>query len=306
MCRTKSSSDRRIVRAVRRALVLSGVLLAAIPAFAVGAGREVERELAFGLEAEGFDAAVYVSNNDGEVSATMTIGRGSQVAYYSTPAEVTAKRVTARFGRLGSLDFSFAPKRNGSVECTGSENGEAVFEGTFAFTGENGYVQIEASQAEGSFQVYPEPKNCTENRPLRRAARYHPFYSGEGATLGATAGSRAKGRMREVTVFDDGQRGPHAVFLFATLAEKYEGMTVARGVQMAARSRAFRWNLKQGTATLRPPAPFTGSATFTRHGHEGHGTWKGSLGMPIFGGEPVKLAGREFRAFIHKGVPQDE
>jgi hypothetical protein len=74
----------------------------------------------------------------------------------------------------------------------------------------------------------------------------------------------------------------------------------------AAGARAFRWNLETGTATLRPPAPFTGSATFTRHGHDGHGTWKGSLGMPIFGGESVELAGSAFRAFIHKGVPQDE
>jgi hypothetical protein len=92
----------------------------------------------------------------------------------------------------------------------------------------------------------------------------------------------------------------------ATLAEEREGMAVARGLQLTAGSDAFRWNLEKGTATLRPPAPFTGSATFTRHGHDGHGTWSGSLGMPILGGEPVELAGREFRAFIHKGVPQDE
>lgn len=30
------------------------------------------------------------------------------------------------------------------------------------------------------------------------------------------------------------------------------------------------------------------------------------LRMPILGGEPVQLAGGEFRAFIHKGVAQDE
>jgi hypothetical protein len=135
---------------------------------------------------------------------------------------------------------------------------------------------------------------------------YHPFYSNEGATLKARAGSRAKGRIREVGVFDEGGRGPHKVALYATLAEAREGMTVARGVQLAAGSGAFRWNLERGTATVRPPAPFTGSATFTRHGDDGHGTWKGSLGMPIFGGESVRLAGGEFRAFIHKGVPQDE
>ncbi len=303
---------------MRRALILAGMLFAGllvgVPAIAAGAGREVERELAFDLDAEGFGVNVFVSNNDGDVSATIFLSRGPQVAYYTAPAQVTAERVTARFGGLGELDYRFAPKRNGSVDCNGSEEGEAEFDGTFVFTGENGYVHIEAGHAEGSFQVYPEPRNCPRKRLARLAAPsrlsyavpYHPFYSEEGATLRARAGSRAKGRIREISVFDGGQHGPHKVAAFAILAEEREGMTAARGVQLAARSGAFRWNLERGTATLRPPAPFTGSAIFTRHGHDGHGTWKGSLGMPILGGESVELAGGEFRAFIHKGVPQDE
>jgi hypothetical protein len=295
---------------MRRALVLVGgsfaTLLVAFSALAAGAGREIERELAFDLDAEGFSAQVLVSNNDGDVNATLILNRGPQVAYYTTPAEVTSKRVTARFGGLGELDYGFAPKRNGNVDCNGAEEGEAMFGGTFDFTGENGYVHIEASHAEGSFQIYPEPKNCPQKRLARRAVRYHPTYSDEGATLHARAGSRAKKRIREVIVFDEGQHGPHKVVLFATLAEEREGMAVSRGVQLAVGSRAFSSNLEKGTATLRPPAPFTGSATFTRRGHDGHGTWKGSLDMPILGGEPVELAGSGFRSFLHKGVPQDE
>jgi hypothetical protein len=298
----------RIVRPMRRALVLAGVLFAgllvAVPALAAGAGREVERELAFGLEAEGFTVQVSVSNNDDDVDATIILNRGPQVAYYTAPAKVSAKRVTARFGTLGELDYRFAPKRKGSVDCNGSERGEAVFEGTFYFTGENGYVHIEAGHAEGSFQIYPEPKSCQRKRLARRVVPYHPSYSDEGATLQARADSRAEGMIREVYVFDEGQHGPHGVAVFGTLGEAREGMTVARGVQLTAGSGAFRWNLEKGTATLRPPAPFTGSATFTRYGHNGRGTWKGSLGMPILGGDPVKLAGAEFRSFIHKGVPQ--
>jgi hypothetical protein len=303
---------------MRRALVLAGVLFAgllvAAPALAAGAGREVERELAFGLDAEGFTVGVIVSNNDGDVTATIIVNRGPQIAYYTTPAKVTAERVTARFGSLGELDYRFTPKRNGSIDCIGSEEGEAEFDGTFVFTGENGYIHIEAGHAEGSFQIYPEPKNCPRKRLARRAVPsrpsyvvpYHPFYSDEGATLKARAGSRAKGRIREVAAFDAGGRGPHKIAVLATLAEKREGMTTARGVQLAAGAGAFHWNLERGTATLRPPAPFTGSAKFTRLGHDGHGTWRGSLDMPILGGESVELAGNEFRAYIHKGVPQDE
>ncbi|MGN6201428.1 MAG: hypothetical protein ACTHNY_03380 [Solirubrobacterales bacterium] len=298
---------------MRRNLTLAGIfvlgLLVAVPTLATGAGTEVERELVIGLDVEGFDAGIFVNNNDGDVSATLIVSRGAQVAYYSVPATVTADRVTARFGKLGALDFHFAPKPNGKVECTGSENGEAVFEGSFAFTGENGYVHIETDRTEGTYQVYPEPKTCTETRSPRgssvRPRTYHPTYSGDGVTLDAMAGSRRQGRAREISVFHDGSRGPQAAFLFAFLVERREGMSIARGVQTAAGAGAFRWNLKKGTASLRPPAPFTGSATF-RRGRSGPGTWRGSLGMPVLGGEPLRLAGREFRAVIHKGLPQDE
>jgi hypothetical protein len=298
-----------MVGSMRCALVLVGLLvslLVAVPVFAAGADREVERQLAFDLDVEGFSVNVFVSNNDGDVDATIVVGRGPRVAYYSAPAEVTAERVTARFGSLGQLDYRFAPKPKGKVLCNGSEQGEAVFEGTFDFTGENGYVHIEAGKAEGSFQVYPEPKSCAPQRLARRVVRYHPSYSDAGATLHATAVAPGRKRGREISVYDEGGGGKHEVFVFATFAERHEGVSSARGVQLTAGPGAFRWSLKRGTATLRPPLPFTGSATFIRHGHEGQGTWKGSLRMPIFGGRPVKLAGGGFGAFLHRGVPQDE
>jgi hypothetical protein len=292
--------------AMRRALVLAAVILAALPAAAPAAGREVEREVSFRLLAPGFDVVLDTTNNDGDVSATLIVAQDSQVAYYSTPAKVTAKRVIAHFGTLGDLDFRYAPKVGTDVRCTGSEEGVAIFDGTFNFTGENGYVQIEAEHAEGIYQVYPEPKTCPRARLARRVVPYSPNYNDEGATLEATSGSRGHGVFREVTVFDGGGSKPHRIGVFATLAERREGMTVARGVQLAAPSSAFRWNFDAGTATLRPPAPFTGSARFVRHGTNGHGTWTGSLSMPILGGETVELAGPTFRTFIHQGVPQDE
>jgi hypothetical protein len=122
--------------------------------------------------------------------------------------------------------------------------------------------------------------------------------------LGARAGSRGRGSIREVDVYHDGETGPHRVAVFATLGEVREGVTVARGIQMVARSNVFRWNLEKRTATLRPPAPFSGWARFTGYGRKGQGTWKGSLTMPILGGDAVRVAGPEFRAFLHRGVPQ--
>jgi hypothetical protein len=290
--------------AMRRALVIAGLLFAGLAAPA--SALEVEREVTFSLHAGGFQALLDTTDDDGDVTATLILSRGPQVAYYTTPAKVTADRVTARFGTLGALDFRYAPKRRGRIRCTGSEDGEAAFEGTFTFTGENEYVHLEADHAKGAFQVYPEPKSCPRARLARRVVPYHPTYSSDGATLNAKAVSRTQEVVREVIAYDQGGRGSHRIAIYAVLAEAREGMSVQRGVTVAARSDAFHWSLEKGTATLLPPAPFTGSAHFVRHGDNGHGTWIGSLGMPVLGSEPVEMAGSDFRAFIHKGVPQDE
>lgn len=244
---------------MRRALVLAGVLfaalLAAVPALAAGAEREVERELAFGLKAEGFDVAVFVSNNDGNVSATMIVGRGPRIAYYSTPAEVTAERVTAQFGGMGELDYRFAPKRNGRVECTGSENGEPCSK----------EPSTSLARTAMSTSKPTTPKGPSRSTPSRRTARRN---DSPGAPGGITRTTRTKGRLCT--------RGP-----FHEPKER------------CAKSSS---STKAGT----------GTRSFSLPPWSKGGTWRGSLGMPILGGEPVELAGHEFRAFIHKGVPQDE
>jgi hypothetical protein len=299
---------------MRRVLVLFSVFAATLLGTGMGsvaaapvprAAVEIERELSFALPAPaGFKAAVSVSNDDGDVSALLIVTRGRQVAYYSTPAKVTAERVTARFGGLGELDYRFAPKGKESAECLGTTGpGEARFEGTFTFTGENSYIQIEADHAEGTVQTYPAPKGCVGARRDRRVVRYQPSYSGKGATLDAVAGSPRQGVVREVNVLDDGLGDK--IDVIGLVGEKREGMQIARGAQVAAGRGAFHFNLKAGTASLRAPDPFTGSAKFSRR-PGGRASWEGSLRVPILGGEPVELAGSAFRASIHKGVPEDE
>jgi hypothetical protein len=302
---------------MRRALVLVLVLAATTlgtgltAAAATTAGPtqpEIEREVAFELHAEGFKLNVYVTNNDGDVTAMLIVAKGPQVAYYSVPAKVTAERVIAKFGAFGELDYAFRPKGQGSLECLGASDleNEAELEGIFTFTGQNEYVHLEAPRAEGVMHLYPVPKQCSQTRRARRVVRYHPSYSSEGATLQAQARSLGEGKAGEVSIYDGGGRGPHRIVIFGYLGERQEGVNIARGVQLAAPSSAFHWNLAAGTASLRPPAPFSGSAKFTRHGDNGHGTWTGSLTIPILGGEPARLAGGKFSAYIHKGVPQDE
>jgi hypothetical protein len=51
----------------------------------------------------------------------------------------TEDRVTAQFGTLGELDYRFAPKRHGHVDCNGAEEGESV-SSTTAGTGRTKYL----------------------------------------------------------------------------------------------------------------------------------------------------------------------
>lgn len=297
---------------MRRALVIAGVIFAALLAVAPLASAaptpaaEVEREVTLAFRTEGFTVFFDTTDNDGELSADLAILRGRQKANYSVPVEITAHTVKARFGSLGELDYHYAPQGKKTTGCE-DEEGRARFEGTFTFTGENEYVHIDADSAEGVYQ-FDTPSGCVRSLPLRRVVPYSPSYSEEGATLEAESGPRDRANGRNVSVYDLGPRahGRARGAIFGELWEEREGMVVSRGVSMPLRPDAFSWSLEKGTATLRPPAPLTGSAHFVRHGNNGHGTWTGSLSMPILGGEPVELAGSEFRAFLHQGVPQDE
>jgi hypothetical protein len=310
---------------MRRALVLVSVFgaalsgtnlaLAAGPAAAAPAGvaGEIERNVDLDeFRVEGFGIDLLVQGFRDEVTATLIVTRGPQIAYYTAPAVVSAERVTAHFGALGGLDYRFVPQGSQELRCLGAGSEDPVtFEGTFTFTGERGYVHVDAPHAEGSVTATPAPQGC---RPAvaartaavaRRVVPYHPVYSGHGATVDATAGSPDKGPLRQLEIADGADKGRHRLRIRAFESERAEGVSISRGVQMTAPSSAFRRNLTAGFATVRPPAPLTGSAHFVRRAH-GPPAWTGSLRMPIFGGDPVRLAGPGFRATLHKGTFQDE
>src|ERR1700753_1467544 len=150
------TARQRILRAMRRALVLTTVLAATLlgtgltvagePARAPGFYDEAE-DVIFSLKADGFTAEVIGEDNDGEQTASLIIARhgytrGGLLAEDIAPAPLPDHSLTAKFGALGELNFEFKPRK-----CKGG----LAFSGAFHFTGENGYVQIDADRATGSF-----------------------------------------------------------------------------------------------------------------------------------------------------------
>lgn len=303
---------------MRRALVLvsvfaaalsgTGLTLAAATAAAAPAGvaGEIERNVDVDeFQVEGFGIDVSVIGFRHEISATLIVTRGRQIAYYTAPAVVTAERVTAKFGAFGELDYRFVPQGSQELRCLGASSEDPVtLEGTFTFTGEQGYVHVDAPRAEGSVMANPGPTGCPPASAARRAVPYQPVFSRHGATLYAKSGSPRKGPLRQIEIADGADKGPHRMRILAFDTERLEGVTISRGVEMTAPSSAFQRNLAAGTATVRLPAPLTGTAHFARRAH-GPPAWTGSLRLPILGGDPVRLTGPGFRAILHKGITQD-
>jgi hypothetical protein len=74
-------------------------------------------------------------------------------------------------------------------------------------------------------------------------------------------------------------------------------MSITRSIKVnPTKSDAFAWNEEGGhitSATLAPPAPFTGTATFQRT-RGAKGSWMGTLAGDFPGRGEVTLAGPEF------------
>ncbi|HEY5334131.1 MAG TPA: hypothetical protein VIJ21_11350, partial [Solirubrobacterales bacterium] len=98
-------------------------------------------------------------------------------------------------------------------------------------------------------------------------------------------------------VFTESARAGVKVSFSAFRAEHREAMLIDRGVELYAGAGSFVWDLGAGTATLEPPAPFTGRA-FYRREPGGGARWWGSLRAPILGGKPMRVTGADFHATL--------
>lgn len=288
---------------MRRALVLASAmaacLLLAAPSLApaVPAPREQE-DVVLGFTTDGFLVSVFAEDNDGTQTAALTISRDGLTAEYLVPAKLTDHSLRAKFGSLGKLNYRFKPRKPKGKCYAGS-----IFTGTFAFTGENGYIQIDKDHAIGAGL---EQGNSGCGGPPGPQPKVVVSRS-TGLNLEAIAGSWEHGTARRVTVTEYETRGGHRTAdIEAFVREERGAMLLGDGATVTAPVSAFRHDLKAGTATLTPPAPFTGSATL-KPGRGVKGIWEGTLQLPsLRSGEPIVFAGPEFSGRVYEEQPFDE
>jgi hypothetical protein len=280
------------------------LLLALFVALAVAAPAAAEDENAsveIALQANHGLSAKLASFAD---RVTLEIHNRHQVVAYGTEGEVSSDGIDVDFGRLGRIAAEFSPTRtlersDPPPGCRGKPwtTKQGFFVGTIHFRGERDYVRIGARRVKGELSVSPD-WDCPRRGPLRRAA---VRAAGRAATV--TASRPGAGvSFRVFGLRGDDVDGPYTLFV-GGVAEHREGIEISRGGFVATGTRGFQFDNRRGTATVTPPAPFSGSAHFARRRGAGN-AWTGSLRLRLLGAGSIALAGPDFVAGMKPRLPK--
>ena len=230
-----------------------------------------------------------------------------QAVTYEVPGKVSETGLEVKFGRLGLIDVVFTPtvtldETAPSPGCTGAPRTlrEGVFAGTIAFAGERDFVRIEAPQVAGSMSVIA-PWQCPEEDGL------NPFEPVPGFSRSSARPADRKRESASLAAFGCGlhcffgagvhhrHSGGRSIF-YGAKEEQREGMEIFRVTSARGAASAFDFDHEAGTATLDPPRPLKGHASF-RGDHRG-GFWRSTIRVPLLGSPPLRT-GRGFGAALY-------
>lgn len=231
------------------------------------------------------------------VETSVSVSRQGLSANYVTAGK-PGRGFQADFGDLGHLRLAFH-RRKRAVErpekgCTiVSETGS--FRGSFSFTGEGDYTSVDRSSVNGivldlpnGFCGLPDERPELPSLPGLRTS---------------SLGAKARVPHGTVNFAASVTEGPAAAndrpHFTASLHERLETLTITRSALTSGipESLSLGDGTRSSTATVSPPAPFTGSATYSRP-NGAAARWAGTLSVSLLGREPVALAGEGFAARI--------
>jgi hypothetical protein len=293
-----ASASRRIGRSVLGALGVLAIVGAgpastsAVPS-AGAAGTDppaATPPLGFELSgSNGYAVEVYgMAAQDG--SAAQVVVRvanlGGSVTYRFAGA-VEEGAIQADLGGYGQISVVYHPLPGGSgvseLGCSrGLSSAGGYYEGTISFHAE-GLTAVDASRAEGSDGLALDLLCASEPESERGPV--------SGAYLEARGGPRDLS-LRVLRM----QRGV-ATQIQAGVSEHQGGIAIERSISIAASNGSF---IHHGlrSATVSPPAPFTGSATYLRDGSDT--SWRGNLRVSFPGRPAVALTGKGVQAQLRR------
>lgn len=246
----------------------------------------------------GYSISVLGSNHH----VYLMVRRGNSSATYGAPGTVSPEQIMARFGNLGRVSVRFHP--NGPARliplpkgnCQGQ--GELVQRGTFVgaieFEGEQAYTDVDATRAKGkATKAFKQTCSREASEGGRQPALQLTNLIARSESVNAVFAAFK-------VVSKSAPRLDSAAFV-ASIAESLPGqLVVVRSISMPAGVETFT-SVESGgrvtSATVAPPAPFSGTATFERK-KGSRGIWTGSLTGEFLGRGTVSLVEPDFIAEI--------
>jgi hypothetical protein len=279
-----------------------------LPSGAVAKVHQPDFSAEFSLpEANGYSISVSSSRTSTQIEVTE--GRSGPkhliVSDYTFRGSASKKGIHADLGQFGTIAMHFKP--SGKVRtaklpklskgCDGPSKivrHLGTFTGVFRFEGENGYTTAESTEVSGSVGVPAEFICATfgEGSGQRHHHR-HRHVRPPSPYLGATTTHNGLGFAAAVL----GRHGKRVSFV-ASSTEKDGRASIRRWASVAGSRPEFQFDHGLSTATVTPPPPFSGTATFERGPKGSKPSWSGSLSVSFPGRPEVPLTGANFTTLL--------
>jgi len=233
---------------------------------------------------------------------------GAAYSTYVVRGEASASSIRADFAGFGRIAVHFHP--SGRVAHLGSHRGcggsrfasrHGVFRGEVDFEGEGGYTSAHIHSARGEV-VVPLPSRCSgrpSESPRRAALRPEPRAVVPSRVI-PRAPKGPKTTFLEalwksplgLTAFEALGDGSHSVRYIAAVEQSEGQVAVYRLALAFAPSRSIFADSALSSASVAPPAPFSGQGDYGQA--DGAKTWTGSLAASFPGAEDFPLTGPQF------------
>lgn len=205
-------------------------------------------------------------------------------ASYKAPATVTETSIQSNLGSLGEISVTFHRSNEAAAGSCGKQTvrfDSGHFEGRIVFRGEEGFTSAEATTAPGLVTGF-----CGEG-----------FFSGGPSRYrgGAELDVRNPALGPRLSVRKSRRNG--VAEIEGWTSENVDGILIGRFASLQMPTADFTYDRQLRQATVRPPAPFFGSAHFDR-GKKAGLRWSGDLTVDLPGRSAVPLTGPTLRATL--------
>lgn len=245
-----------------------------------------------------------------KTEGTMTLvslRRGGLSSTYFVSDSAGPEGIAADLGPLGKIDVRFAP--SGATKTVHVPRGEqrrpgcryprrlvhalGTFTGTISFHGENGFASVEAAQVPGSIGPSARPRCGGQQAWLRRAPvpeprRVEHVWVAADTVLSAT--SHFSAETATFTILLAYASGDDVRYAVDRIESPRPGLMILRSAAVTAPRSTFSYRGDLTSATLQPPAPFSGEATFSARRER----LSGDLAVSFPGTSPQPLTGPKF------------